>query len=98
MKRPKLLAPTAEWDEYIDRFLATHPPHEDCHIVQRHINQRRSACEAQYRKTSNKVWINRVSSCRRLSQQVVDYKYPTITRMRRQPKPKKVKGYYAVIH
>ena len=99
MERPKYTAPTREWEEYIDRFLATYPSVGECAIVQRHLQKRQNICQHKslndYARTT--VWRDRAISARRLTGQIVDYKYPSLS-VSRFKKPKRVKHYYAVVH
>jgi hypothetical protein len=99
MQRPKFTAPTAQWEEYVDRFLATFPSSGECAIVQHELARRRSACYAKFNgKQSTAMWRDRGMSANRLTQQIIDYKWPQYARPVRKTKTKKVKHYYAVIH
>ena len=98
MERPKYTAPTREWEEYIDRFLSTYPTTGECAIVQRYLQRRKALCDKRNRGTeTTAVWRDRALSARRLSNQIIDYKYPQLARPTFK-KPKKVKHYYAVVH
>ena len=98
--RPKYTAPTREWEEYVDRFLATYPTAGECSIVQRHLQKRQAICQKRYNGTAQTtVWRDRAYSARRLTEDIIDYKYPnTTSSIFRKAKTKKVKHYYAVIH
>ena len=98
MERPKYTAPTREWEEYIDRFLATYPSVGECAFVQRSLQKRQAICTKKYLGTeATAVWRDRAISARRLTGQIIDYKYPSVS-VSRFKKPKRVKHYYAVVH